>query len=36
VESGDVNRAQQIFNKTENKTMGIYGATMKGEIVFII
>jgi hypothetical protein len=33
VESGDVNRAQQIFNKTENKTMVLYGATMKGEIV---
>ncbi|CAF3656312.1 unnamed protein product [Rotaria sp. Silwood1] len=29
---GDVNRAEQIYNKSNNKTMGIYGAMMKGLI----
>jgi len=36
VQSGDVNSAQQIFNKSEKKTLGIYGAMMKDEIVLII
>jgi hypothetical protein len=36
VQSGDVNTAQQIFNKSEKKTVGIYGAMMKGEILLII
>ncbi|CAF3527140.1 unnamed protein product [Rotaria socialis] len=32
MQSGNVNRAQEIFNKSKQKTMGIYGAMMKGLI----
>ena len=36
MESGDVNRAQEIFNKSINKTVVLYGAMMKGNFVFRI
>jgi hypothetical protein len=36
VQSGDVNRAEQIFNQSKSKTVGIYGAMMKGKIVLLI
>ncbi|CAF4907488.1 unnamed protein product, partial [Rotaria sp. Silwood1] len=32
MQSGDINRAEQIYNRSKTKTMGIYGAMMKGLI----
>jgi hypothetical protein len=35
VKSGNVSNAQQIFDMSKKKTVGIYGAMMKGEIILI-
>jgi len=34
VQSGDVDNAQRIFNQSPHKSMGMYGAMIKGQIQF--